>query len=188
MNEKNNFVQSEEHIQKFWNEHKVFERSLEESKEDDHFTFYDGPPFATGLPHYGHILAGFIKDTICRYATMNGKYVQRIAGWDQHGLPIEYEIEKKMGIKTKAQIEELGLKKYNEACKEIVMSCADEWKTIMNRLGRWIDFDNAYKTSDVEFMSKTWSVFAKLYERGLIYQGTKVMPYSLACTTPLSNF
>ncbi len=187
-NNKNNFVQSEEHIQKFWNESKVFERSLEESKNDTPFTFYDGPPFATGLPHYGHILAGFIKDTICRYATMDGKYVQRIAGWDQHGLPIEYEIEKKLGIKTKQQIEELGLANYNNACKEIVMSCADEWKVIMNRLGRWIDFDNAYKTSDVEFMSKTWSVFAKLYERGLIYQGTKVMPYSLACTTPLSNF
>ncbi len=187
-NNKNNFVQSEEHIQKFWNESKVFERSLKESKNDTPFTFYDGPPFATGLPHYGHILAGFIKDTICRYATMDGKYVQRIAGWDQHGLPIEYEIEKKLGIKTKAQIEELGLTNYNNACKEIVMSCADEWKVIMNRLGRWIDFDNAYKTSDVEFMSKTWSVFAKLYERGLIYQGTKVMPYSLACTTPLSNF
>ncbi len=188
MNEKNNFVKSEEDIQRFWNESKVFERSLEESKENEPFTFYDGPPFATGLPHYGHILAGFIKDTICRYATMNGKYVQRIAGWDQHGLPIEYEIEKKLGIKTKQQIEELGLTNYNNACKEIVMSCADEWKAIMNRLGRWIDFDNAYKTSDVEFMSKTWSVFAKLYERGLIYQGTKVMPYSLACTTPLSNF
>ncbi len=188
MNEKNNFVKSEEDVQKFWNKHKVFETSLEESKNDSPFTFYDGPPFATGLPHYGHILAGFIKDTICRYATMDGKYVQRIAGWDQHGLPIEYEIEKKLGIKTKKQIEELGLTNYNNACKEIVMSCADEWKVIMNRLGRWIDFDNAYKTSDVEFMSKTWSVFAKLYEKGLIYQGTKVMPYSLACTTPLSNF
>jgi isoleucyl-tRNA synthetase len=187
-NNKNNFVQSEEHIQKFWNEFKVFETSLEESKNDPAFTFYDGPPFATGLPHYGHILAGFIKDTICRYATMDGKYVQRIAGWDQHGLPIEYEIEKKLGIKTKKQIEELGLTNYNAACKEIVMSCADEWKVIMNRLGRWIDFEHAYKTSDVDFMSKTWSVFAKLYESGLIYEGTKVMPYSTACMTPLSNF
>ena len=188
MTEKNNFVKSEEEIQKFWNKDRIFERSLEESKNDPSFTFYDGPPFATGLPHYGHILAGFIKDTIGRWATMDGKYVQRIAGWDQHGLPIEYEIEKKLGIKTKEQIEELGLTNYNNACKEIVMSCADEWKSIMNRLGRWIDFDNAYKTSDIEFMSKTWSTFAKLYEKGLIYQGTKVMPYSLACTTPLSNF
>ena len=188
MSEKNNFVKSEEEIQKFWNKDRIFERSLEESKNDPSFTFYDGPPFATGLPHYGHILAGFIKDTIGRWATMDGKYVQRIAGWDQHGLPIEYEIEKKLGIKTKEQIEELGLTNYNNACKDIVMSCADEWKVIMNRLGRWIDFEHAYKTSDVEFMSKTWSVFAKLYEKGLIYQGTKVMPYSLACTTPLSNF
>ncbi len=188
MSEKNNFVKSEEEIQKFWNKERVFERSLEESKNDTPFTFYDGPPFATGLPHYGHILAGFIKDTIGRWATMDGKYVQRIAGWDQHGLPIEYEIEKKLGIKTKQQIEELGLTNYNAACKEIVMSCANEWKVIMNRLGRWIDFEHAYKTSDVEFMSKTWFVFAKLYEKGLIYQGTKVMPYSLACTTPLSNF
>lgn len=188
MSEKNNFVKSEEDILKFWNQEYIFKRSLEESKNDTPFTFYDGPPFATGLPHYGHILAGFIKDTIGRWATMDGKYVQRIAGWDQHGLPIEYEIEKKLGIKTKQQIEELGLTSYNAACKEIVMSCADEWKSIMNRLGRWINFEDAYKTSDVEFMSKTWSVFAKLYEKGLIYQGTKVMPYSLACTTPLSNF
>lgn len=188
MNKKENFVKCEEEIQSFWNKECIFERSLEESKNDPVFTFYDGPPFATGLPHYGHILAGFIKDTIGRWATMDGKYVQRIAGWDQHGLPIEYEIEKKLGIKTKKQIDEFGLKNYNNACKEIVMSCADEWKTIMNRLGRWIDFDNAYKTSDIEFMSKTWNVFAQLYEKGLIYQGVKVMPYSLVCSTPLSNF
>jgi isoleucyl-tRNA synthetase len=187
-NKKSIFVESEEEIQTFWNTQKIFEQSLKESIDHPPFTFYDGPPFATGLPHYGHILAGFIKDTIGRWATMDGKYVQRIAGWDQHGLPIEYEIEKKHGIKTKAQIEEWGLTNYNAACKEIVMSCADDWKVIMNRLGRWVDFDNAYKTSDIEFMSKTWSVFAKLYENGFIYEGTKVMPYSLACTTPLSNF
>jgi isoleucyl-tRNA synthetase len=186
--QKSTFILEEEKVQTLWNEKRVFEKSLEESKNDPTFTFYDGPPFATGLPHYGHILAGFIKDTIGRWATMDGKYVQRIAGWDQHGLPIEYEIEKKLGIKTKKQIEELGLVNYNAACKEIVMSCADDWKSIMNRLGRWIDFENAYKTSDIEFMSKTWNVFAKLYEKGLIYQGIKVMPYSLACTTPLSNF
>jgi isoleucyl-tRNA synthetase len=179
---------SEESIVKFWNDNNIFQKSIDQNKHNQPFVFVDGPPFATGSPHYGHILAGSIKDTVCRWATINGKFVPRRAGWDTHGLPIEYEIEKKHGIKTKDQILKMGISNYNEACREIVMSCASEWKSAMNRLGRWVDFENDYKTMDPEFMSKVWNVFARIYEKGLIYEGVKIMPYSIACTTPLSNF
>jgi isoleucyl-tRNA synthetase len=180
--------ENEEEIVKFWNDNNIFQKSIDQNKDNEPFVFYDGPPFATGLPHYGHILAGYIKDTIGRWATINGKYVPRRAGWDTHGLPIEFEIEKKLGIKTKDQIKKFGIDNYNEECRKIVMTYAGEWKSTMNRLGRWVDFDNDYKTMDTDFMSKVWGVFAKIYEKGLIYEGVKIMPYSVACTTPLSNF
>ena len=183
-----NITEKEEQHVDFWNEYNIFQKSIENNKENNHFIFYDGPPFATGLPHYGHILAGYIKDTISRWATINGYCVPRQAGFDCHGLPIEFEIEKKLGIKTKDQIHKFGIDKYNESCREIVMSCAGEWKSTMTRLGRWIDFDNDYKTMDLDFMSKVWGVFSKIYEKGLIYEGVKIMPYSTACTTPLANF
>lgn len=179
-------VSSEEEIVEFWNKNNIFQKSINPNNKP--FVFYDGPPFATGLPHYGHIVGGMIKDTIGRWATINGYYVPRRAGWDTHGLPIEYEIEKKFGIKTKDQIIEFGIGPYNEACRDIVMTYAAEWKTIMNRLGRWVDFDDDYKTMDLDFMSRVWTVFSKIYEKGLIYEGVKIMPYSIACTTPLSNF
>ena len=185
---KYNTVSIEESTVSFWNENNIFQKSIDNNKENNAFVFYDGPPFATGLPHYGHILAGYIKDTIGRWATINGYYVPRRAGWDTHGLPIEYEIEKKFGIKTKEQVLSMGIDKYNEACREIVMTYANDWKSIMGRLGRWVDFDNDYKTMDTDFMSKVWNVFSKIYEKGLIYEGVKIMPYSIACTTPLSNF
>jgi len=181
-------IENEETIVKYWNDNNIFQKSIDQNNDNKTFIFYDGPPFATGLPHAGHILAGYIKDTICRWATINGFKVPRRAGWDTHGLPIEFEIEKKFGIKTKDQVKEFGIDKYNEACREIVMTYAGEWKTIMNRFGRWVDFDNDYKTMDIEFMSKVWGVFSKIYEKGLIYEGVKIMPYSVACTTPLSNF
>ena len=180
--------ENEEEIVKFWNDNNIFQKSIDQNKNNEPFVFYDGPPFATGLPHYGHILAGYIKDTIGRWATINGKYVPRRAGWDTHGLPIEFEIEKKLGIKTKDQIKKFGIGNYNEECRKIVMTFAGEWKSTMNRLGRWVDFDNDYKTMDTEYMSNVWNVFARIYEKGLIYEGVKIMPYSVACTTPLSNF
>lgn len=183
-----NITQKEEQHVDFWNEYNVFQKSIDNNRDGKHFIFYDGPPFATGLPHYGHILAGNIKDTISRWATINGYCVPRRAGFDCHGLPIEFEIEKKLGIKTKDQILNYGIDNYNEACRGIVMSCADDWKSIMTRLGRWVDFDNDYKTMDTDFMSKVWTVFSKIYEKGLIYEGVKIMPYSTACTTPLANF
>jgi isoleucyl-tRNA synthetase len=183
-----NIVENEEKLIEFWKTNNIFQKSIDNNKDGKPYTFYDGPPFATGLPHYGHILAGLIKDTIIRWAVINGFHVPRRAGFDCHGLPIEFEIEKKLGIKTKEQILNYGIDNYNEACRDIVMSCAGDWKTIMNRIGRWIDFDNDYKTMDIDYMSKVWSVFAKIYDKGLIYEGVKIMPYSTACTTPLANF
>ena len=183
-----NIVENEEKLIEFWKTNKIFQKSIDNNINGKPYTFYDGPPFATGLPHYGHILAGLIKDTIIRWAVINGFHVPRRAGFDCHGLPIEFEIEKKLGIKNKEQILNYGIDNYNEACRGIVMSCAGDWKTIMNRIGRWIDFDNDYKTMDIDYMSKVWTVFAKIYDKGLIYEGVKIMPYSTACTTPLANF
>ena len=183
-----NIVENEEKLIEFWKTNKIFQKSIDNNINGKPYTFYDGPPFATGLPHYGHILAGLIKDTIIRWAVINGFHVPRRAGFDCHGLPIEFEIEKKLGIKNKEEILNYGIDNYNEACRGIVMSCAGDWKTIMNRIGRWIDFDNDYKTMDIDYMSKVWTVFAKIYDKGLIYEGVKIMPYSTACTTPLANF
>ena len=140
------------------------------------------------MPHYGHILGGFIKDSIGRFQTQNSKLVPRHAGWDTHGLPIEYEIEKTLKIKTKQQILELGISNYNKECRNIVMTYASEWETRMNRLGRWVDFKNDYKTLDPYYMESVWWVFSQLGIKGLVYSSYRVMPYSIACTTPLSNF
>ena len=178
----------EKNILNLWKINETFEKSLQKTKKYPIFTFYDGPPFATGLPHYGHILAGTIKDIICRYATMKNNYVPRRAGWDAHGLPIEYEIEKKLGIKTKSQVIDYGIGNYNKECESIVMRCADQWKYTINRIGRWIDFDNDYKTMDTNFMESVWWVFKELWKKDLVYKGFKIMPYSNACNTPLSNF
>lgn len=152
------------------------------------FTFYDGPPFATGLPHYGHILAGTIKDVVTRYAVMSGKHVERRAGWDCHGLPVEYEIDQKLNITHRDQVLEMGIDKYNETCRSIVTRYTKEWESTVTRLGRWIDFENDYKTMDPTFMESVWWVFRQLFDKDLVYQGYKVMPFSMACGTPLSNF
>jgi isoleucyl-tRNA synthetase len=140
------------------------------------------------LPHYGHILAGTIKDTVTRYAAMTGHYVERRAGWDCHGLPVEYEIDQRLKITHRDQVLEMGIDKYNETCRSIVTRYTKEWETTITRLGRWIDFKNDYKTMDPSFMESVWWVFRQLFDKGLVYQGYKVMPYSTGCTTPLSNF
>ncbi|KAK2119339.1 Isoleucine--tRNA ligase, cytoplasmic [Saguinus oedipus] len=152
------------------------------------FTFYDGPPFATGLPHYGHILAGTIKDIVTRYAHQSGFHVDRRFGWDCHGLPVEYEIDKTLGIRGPEDVAKMGIAEYNSQCRAIVMRYSTEWKSTVTRLGRWIDFDNDYKTLYPEFMESVWWVFKQLYDKGLVYRGVKVMPFSTACNTPLSNF
>jgi isoleucyl-tRNA synthetase len=172
----------------FWEECGIFINSLWENRDKENFVFYDGPPFATGKPHYGHILAGLIKDSILRYHHNLGKNVPRNAGWDCHGLPIEYEIEKELGIKTTHEILEYGIGNYNEKCRSIVLRYTNEWKSIMNDLGRWIDFENDYKTMTPQFMNSVWWVFKKLYESNRVYEGVKIMPYSPVCGTSLSNF
>ena len=179
---------TETQIIDYWNKIKAFETSLNLTSDKPKFIFYDGPPFATGLPHYGHIVASTLKDIIPRYKSQTGYHVERRFGWDTHGLPIEYEIEKMLGIKTKEQILELGIDKYNQHCRDIVLKYRSEWRQTIERLGRWVDFDNDYKTMDTSFMESVWWVFNQLYNKNLVYRGVKVMPYSTGCTTPLSNF
>ena len=182
------FVDSEHNVLKFWQENKIFEKSLEKTKNNEPYIFYDGPPFATGLPHHGHLLAGTLKDIVPRYWTMKGRYVSRRFGWDTHGLPIEQEINKKLGLSAHDALEKLGIKGYSDECRSIVMTYTEEWKKTVNRLGRWVDFDNDYKTMDASFMESCWWVFKSLWEKGYVYEGTKVVPYSTALGTVLSNF
>lgn len=182
------FPREEEKVLEFWNEINAFHRSLELTKGKPEFAFFDGPPFATGTPHYGHILASTIKDIVPRYATMNGYHVERRFGWDTHGLPVEHEIDKKLGITGKDDVMAMGIDKYNAECRAIVMRYASEWRSTIGRLGRWIDFDNDYKTLYPEFMESCWWAFKELYKKDSVYRGMRVMPYSTGCTTPLSNF
>jgi len=180
--------QHEQDILDFWNKNSIFEKSVKERPADKPFVFYDGPPFATGMPHYGHIMAGTKKDTIPRYKTMKGYRVERRWGWDCHGLPIENLVEKELGLPGKAEIEEYGIDKFNEACRSKVLEYADEWKRIIPRLGRWVDMESPYKTMDLSFMESEWWVFKSLFEKGLIYEGKKAMHVCPRCVTPLSNF
>lgn len=183
-----NFSAEEETILKLWKEIDAFQTSLKLSKSRPRYSFFDGPPFATGLPHYGHILAGTIKDIVTRFAHQSGFYVERRFGWDCHGLPVEYEIDKALGIKGPDDVKKLGIENYNAECRKIVMRYSEEWETIVTRMGRWIDFKNDYKTMYPWFMESVWFIFKQLYNKGLVYKGVKVMPYSTACNTPLSNF
>lgn len=182
------FVECEELVLDFWRRNRCFERSCEMSRECEKFTFYDGPPFATGLPHYGHILSGTIKDTVTRFFYQQGYRVDRRFGWDCHGLPVEYEIDKKLGITNRDEIVQMGIDAYNRECKSIVMKYSSEWKGTVERMGRWVDFENGYRTMDLSFMESVWNIFKELFIRGLVYRGFRVMPFSTACTTPLSNF
>ncbi|KAI8379861.1 isoleucyl-tRNA synthetase [Choanephora cucurbitarum] len=183
-----NFPKEEEKILEFWKEIDAFQTSMKLNKDKPVFAFYDGPPFATGLPHYGHLLAGTIKDIVTRYAHNTGHHVERRFGWDTHGLPVEYEIDKKLGITGKHDVMKMGIDKYNAECRAIVMRYAGEWRKTVERMARWIDFDNDYKTLNPTFMETVWWVFKQLFEKGQVYRGQKVMPYSTGCTTPLSNF
>ncbi|MFW5776158.1 MAG: isoleucine--tRNA ligase [Spirochaetota bacterium] len=182
------FPEMEEGVLSFWEENQIFKQSISQREGNDEFVFYDGPPFATGLPHYGHILAGTIKDIVPRYQTMAGKKVERRFGWDCHGLPVEYEMEKELGISGKSQIEEYGVAKFNEACRSIVLRFTEEWRDVVTRMGRWVDFDNDYKTMDPDYMETIWWVFRQLWEKGYVYEGYYILPYSPALATPLSNF
>lgn len=182
------FPALEEKTLAYWREIDAFQESLRQSKGKEPYVFYDGPPFATGLPHYGHILAGTIKDVVTRYAHQRGYHVERRFGWDCHGLPIEYEIDKMLGIKGRQDVMKMGIGNYNEECRKIVARYTKEWRTIVERFGRWIDFDNDYRTMDLNFMESVWWVFKSLYDKGMVYRAFRVMPFSTACNTPLSNF
>ena len=180
------FPKREERILALWKKNHIFQKSV--SRKGPRFTFYDGPPFATGLPHYGHLLAGTIKDAVPRYKTMKGFSVPRRFGWDCHGLPVENEIEKAKELSGAASIEKFGIAAFNEECRSIVLRYTTEWKKTVERMGRWVDFDQTYRTMDISFMESVWWVFHELYAHGLVYEGFKVMPFSTQLGTPLSNF
>ncbi|KOC69966.1 Isoleucine--tRNA ligase, cytoplasmic [Habropoda laboriosa] len=183
-----NFPKEEEFTLELWKKLNVFQNCMKLSKGKPKYSFYDGPPFATGLPHYGHILAGTIKDIVTRYAYQSGYHVERRFGWDTHGLPVEFEIDKILDIKGPDDVAKMGIANYNKECRNIVMKYATEWEIIVSRIGRWIDFKNDYKTLYPWYMESIWWIFKELYNKGLVYQGVKVMPYSTGCNTPLSNF
>ncbi|MCB9705994.1 MAG: isoleucine--tRNA ligase [Myxococcales bacterium] len=181
----------EKEILALWEERGIEARALQTSQgagSRESFVFYDGPPFATGLPHYGHLLAGTIKDVVPRFWTMRGRYVERRFGWDCHGLPIENLIENELGVHGRAEIEELGVPTFNAACRAGVLRYTAEWEVVVKRMGRWVDFVNDYKTMDASFMESVWWVFRQLWDKGLIYEGYRVQPVSPALGTPLSNF
>lgn len=185
------FLKREREILAFWEKERIFLQSIEQRKRARAplFSFYDGPPFATGLPHYGHLLAGTIKDVVLRYRTMRGWHVPRPFGWDCHGLPVEHEVEKSHGIRSEAvENGEIDIASYNQLCSSVVLRYAEQWKKTIERMGRWVDFSQTYRTMDCSFMESVWWLFGQLYERGLIYEGYKVMPFSPQLGTPLSNF
>ncbi|GAB7346966.1 hypothetical protein MBLNU459_g2019t1 [Dothideomycetes sp. NU459] len=186
-----NFPKEEERILAQWEEIDAFQRQLELSQHKKPYTFYDGPPFATGTPHYGHLLASTIKDIIPRYWSMKGHHVTRRFGWDTHGVPIEQIIDAKLqeelGVRGREAVEQIGIAEYNRRCREVVLTYAEEWRRVIGRLGRWIDFDRDYKTMDATFMESVWWVFKQLFDKDLVYYGAKVLPYSTALNTPLSK-
>jgi isoleucyl-tRNA synthetase len=182
------FVQAEHEVLRFWKQERIFERSLEQTRDCKPYIFYDGPPFATGLPHHGHLVGSTLKDIIPRYYTMQGHYVQRRFGWDCHGLPIEHEIDKSLGMSSQQAVAQFGIKGYNDECRKIVQRYTAEWEKTITRIGRWVDFRNDYKTMDPTFMESVWWVMQQLWNKDLLYRGVKVVPFSTALGTVLSNF
>ena len=183
-----NFPKIEEKILSKWASENTFKKSISNRDKSKEFVFYDGPPFANGLPHYGHILTGFVKDIIPRYQTMKGSKVDRVFGWDCHGLPAEMESEKELGISGRKQIQDFGVEKFNDHCQESVMKFTKEWEVTVGRQARWVDFENDYKTMDKNYMESVIWAFKQLWDKGLIYEKDRVMPYSWKAETPLSNF
>lgn len=182
-----NFPAQEEAILSFWQEKDIFKKSVDQRRDAPEYVFYDGPPFATGLPHFGHFIPSTIKDIIPRYQTMKGKRVERRFGWDCHGLPVENLIEKEIGLNSKTDIEKYGVDKFNEACRAAVLRYVKEWRQTITRLGRWVDFDHDYKTMEPDYMESIWWVFKSLWEKGLIYEGHYILPFCPRCSTVLSN-
>lgn len=183
----NPFPSLEKDVLSFWDINNIFEKSVERKAPKGDYVFYDGPPFATGTPHYGHIVASVMKDVVPRYWTMNGYRVERKWGWDCHGLPIENIVEKEMGSKSKKDIEKMGIEKFNETCRSKVLSYVDEWEKVVSQLGRWADMKNSYKTMDLDYMESVWWVFKELFDKGLIYEGYRSMHICPRCETTLSQ-
>ena len=184
---KTSFPRMEEAILAFWEAQDIFKKSLEQREGAEDYVFYDGPPFATGLPHFGHFIPSTIKDIIPRYQTMKGRRVERRFGWDCHGLPVENLIEKELGISSKTGIERYGVAAFNEACRASVLRYVKEWRRTITRLGRWVDFDRDYKTMDGDYMETIWWVMKTLWDKGLLYEGHYILPYCPRCATVLSN-
>lgn len=183
-----NLPKNEKKILKFWQNEKIFAKSIKQRKKRPFFSFYDGPPFASGLPHYGHVLVSVIKDVVLRYWTMQGYQVPRRVGWDCHGLPVENLIEKELELGSKKEIEKFGVKKFNQSCRQSVLRCTSQWQSTFNRLGRWADYSGAYTTMDNEYIESVWWVFNQLWQKKLVYQDYRITPYCPRCGTPLSNF
>lgn len=185
--QKSEVAKQEEETLRFWQEHDIFWKSLAARKDGPRYAFYDGPPFATGTPHYGHILASTIKDAVPRYQTMRGKYVERRWGWDTHGLPIENIVEKDLKISGKKDIERLGIAAFNDYARSKVLEYVAEWKRTIERMARWVDFDGSYKTMDNTYIESVWWALSELHKRGLTYEGTRVLPYCPRCETPIAQ-
>ncbi len=179
--------QKEEEVLDFWKKNSIFEKSLNKPAPKGEFVFYDGPPFATGLPHHGHLLGSTSKDLFGRYRTMRGYHVRRRWGWDCHGLPIESKVEEKLGFKSKKDILTLGVEKFNETARSMVLEYVRDWKRYIERLGRWVDFDNSYKTMDSSFTESVWWALKEIYKKGNLYEGRKVLMYCPHCETPLAK-
>ena len=201
VNNNPSFPEIEKELIKFWEENQTFQKSMSDSAPtsiEEHssgaktkrkeYIFYDGPPFATGLPHYGHLLAGTIKDVVGRYYTMKGYHVDRRFGWDCHGVPVEFEIQKNLDLHGAKAIREYGIGNFNEECRKIVLRYSKEWEKFVKRSGRWVDFERQYRTMDLNYMESIWWVLNKLWQQGLVYEGFKCVPYSTGISTPLSNF
>ncbi|MEF2175371.1 MAG: isoleucine--tRNA ligase [Candidatus Absconditabacteria bacterium] len=188
VNPKQSFPELEESIIQFWKENKIFEKSVETRPENNPYRFYDGPPFITGVPHYGHLLASTIKDVIPRYQTMKGKRVERVWGWDCHGIPVEEKVQKRLGIKSNSEIEEKGIENFINECYAYTKEISDEWGWYIDHIGRWVDFDNSYKTMDQDYMETVMNNFKAFYDKGLVYKGKRISLYSVMLGTPISNF
>ena len=185
---KADFVEIEKDILKFWEENDTFQKSVKNRENNEEFVFYDGPPFANGTPHYGHIMISYVKDVVARFQTMDGKKVERRLGWDCHGLPAEMSAEQQLGVSGRKQIEEYGVEKFNNFCRQDVLKYANIWTDMFKRIGRWVEFGNDYRTMDLSFMESCVHNFKQLYDKGLVYEDYRVLPYSWSAETPLSNF
>lgn len=185
---KQSFPALESEILAYWKANNTFKKSIESRPEDNPYRFYDGPPFITGTPHYGSLLSSIVKDVVGRYWTMRGKRVDRIWGWDCHGLPIEEKVQKKLGLKSNKDIEERGVKEFIDGCYEYTQSTSAEWDWYIDKIGRWVDMDRAYRTMDQDYMESVMWVFSQLWNKGLIYEGKRVSLYSWKLSTPISNF